>query len=127
MTDNEIKKALEQCGVSNCLGCPCNTCDENCLDLLTPAALDLINRQQAEIERLKAMVDAELDTIHDLGDDYERVLEEECELIQKTRMEAIEEFLDKFDKRCLDGGIYPGFIRNLLEIVKDDMVGEQDD
>lgn len=35
-----------------------------------------VKSQQAEIEKLKGMVGAELDTIHKLGDDYGRALEE---------------------------------------------------
>ena len=53
MTDNEIIKALERCSTSyNCGDCPyyCNA--EDCPDPLMNDALDLINRQKAEIERL---------------------------------------------------------------------------
>lgn len=55
MTDNEIIKALECCSSddANCDDCPANkycTNDDFCL---TGAILDLIKRQQAEIERLK--------------------------------------------------------------------------
>ncbi len=56
MTDNEIIKILENeadfdCGIccdngENCLG-------EECASLISRAALDLINRQKAEIEKLK--------------------------------------------------------------------------
>lgn len=54
--------------------------------------LQITEQQQKEIERLKAVADAELDTIHDIGEDYERVLEEEPILIQKAKAEAIKEF-----------------------------------
>lgn len=57
MTDNEIIKILENkadfdCGIccdngENCLG-------EECASLISRAALDLINRQKAEIKRLQA-------------------------------------------------------------------------
>jgi hypothetical protein len=62
VTDNEIKKALECCKATklhrHCLdfGCPfateygCNISSED----LRNEALDLINRQQAEIEKLRA-------------------------------------------------------------------------
>ena len=57
MTDNEIKKALECCSEHDYLcpkGCPLDSeeRDADC-KALTKHALDLINRQQAEIERLK--------------------------------------------------------------------------
>lgn len=55
VSDNEIIKALECCRSTSCYDCLCN--DENlCIDALLEYALDLINRQKAEIERLKADV-----------------------------------------------------------------------
>ena len=57
MTDNDIKKALECClgDIPPCTTCKyefgTNTVDE-CMGKLMQDALDLINRQQAEIERL---------------------------------------------------------------------------
>lgn len=53
MTDKEIIEALECCNTHRCVDCPYG-CD--CLDHLTGNALDLINRQRAEIERLKAEI-----------------------------------------------------------------------
>lgn len=54
MTDNEIIKALECCRkpVSDCVCCPVEY-GEACFDHLKTLALDLINRQKAEIDRLK--------------------------------------------------------------------------
>lgn len=57
MTDDEIVKALNCCGEDSsdlivCNKCP--LCDEaGCTDHLRDLALDLINRQQTEIEKLK--------------------------------------------------------------------------
>ena len=56
MTDNEIIKALEVCTseLQDCVLCPLlGNCDPLVLD---GQALDLINRQQAEIERLKKIL-----------------------------------------------------------------------
>jgi hypothetical protein len=57
MTDNEIIKALECCVktefISDCAKCEMFAID--CKDILIENALDLINRQKAEIERLQAM------------------------------------------------------------------------
>ena len=53
MTDNEIIKALEVCTseLQDCVLCPLlDNCDPLVLD---GQALDLINRQQAEIEKLQ--------------------------------------------------------------------------
>ena len=59
MTDKEIKKALECCkrdfSMRNCLDCPYNKeKSANCMSFMIEDALDLINRQQAGIEELKA-------------------------------------------------------------------------
>ena len=55
MTDNEIIKALECCANNICSECPCRKmfCSEN---IAIAYALDLINRQKAEIERLEDVV-----------------------------------------------------------------------
>ena len=55
MTDNEIIKALECCNTGNdCANCPLmRRTDINCGDTLKKEALDLIKRQQAEIEKVK--------------------------------------------------------------------------
>lgn len=56
MTDERVIKALEQCGniiVSSCKDCPFHKKhNANCVRELTKDALDLIKRQQAEIEAL---------------------------------------------------------------------------
>lgn len=55
MTDNEIIKALECCSHRNvdlpCEGCPAYSIAQMCMEDLMSDALDLINRQKAEIER----------------------------------------------------------------------------
>lgn len=75
MKDNEIIKALECCTRNGTLDvyrkdcdiCPLDDCNsENCVYITQTEALDLIKRQQAEIERLKSMNQAKLDMIHDL-------------------------------------------------------------
>lgn len=55
MTDNEIKKALEICIMGDCEICSCR-CGSvgDCRDALNKKSLDLINRLQAENERLRA-------------------------------------------------------------------------
>lgn len=56
MTDNEIKKAMECCanyGLLKCNKCPMRNDSKTCMYDLSKLALDLINRQQAEIDKLK--------------------------------------------------------------------------
>lgn len=55
MTDNEIIKALDCCSYGSefkCQECPANDCSLSCDSKLAKKALDLINRQNAEIEKL---------------------------------------------------------------------------
>ena len=57
MTESEIMKALECCtkhrSVTDCKKCPCFKTFVECNKFLTRNALDLINRKNAEIERLQ--------------------------------------------------------------------------
>ena len=58
MTDKEIIKALECCRkktvFEKCpIDCPMYKFDGDCFDLMQTDIIDLINRQQAEIERLQ--------------------------------------------------------------------------
>ena len=54
MTDKEIIKALECCKKDDCDNCPNDF--GNCCTNLAECSLDLINRKQAEIERLKKIL-----------------------------------------------------------------------
>ena len=54
MTDNEIIKALGCCGSENCRGCPYRNGECHRGNPMIRDALDLIKRQQAKIEMLKA-------------------------------------------------------------------------
>lgn len=58
-TDEQIIKALECCftndfGKTNCNKCAFYTATAKCMDDMQNAVIDLINRQKAEIERLKS-------------------------------------------------------------------------
>jgi chromosome segregation ATPase len=78
MTDNEIIKALECCAGNTeekCRECPFHKLKISCIDGLERNALDLINRQKAEIEELrKAKVVYE--TVDYSSGDLEDALEE---------------------------------------------------
>ncbi|MBP1546311.1 MAG: hypothetical protein J6A37_06905 [Oscillospiraceae bacterium] len=56
MTDSEIIELLETCGeIANCKKCSFYNAEKNnCLIKLNTYALDLINRQQAELEKAKS-------------------------------------------------------------------------
>lgn len=70
MTDNEIIKALECCANGKCGECP--LFKEDCGDdIICKIALDLINRQNAEIERLRKEVNLVSIQFQDLQERYE--------------------------------------------------------
>ena len=96
MTDEQIIKALECCYIG--MGNMCSKCSlskmEYCEYELHKCSLDLINRQKAEIERLKQeLEESELST-----DITETILEEKnkdiSDLIFKERSNAIMEFAE---------------------------------
>ena len=98
MTDNEIIKALECCVKGlECKNCPANPHKGNygyCTSLLLKDALDLINRQQAEIERLTA----ERDAMH-----QDVIAAEEYAWQCKTaKAESIKEFAERLKEKYLD-------------------------
>ena len=63
MTDEQIVEALKYCskGETKCFMCPLYNKTYHCVDMLAENALDIINRQQADNERLKRLL-AEADT-----------------------------------------------------------------
>lgn len=73
-TDEEVIKALECCANGECDECPYQD-DSPCKEYLNNAALDLINRQRAEIESLN-----------------EIVFTDRTEAIKMLKAEAIKEF-----------------------------------
>ena len=107
MTDNEIMKALECCTktefISDCAKCEMFAFD--CKDILIENALDLINRQKAEVERLEDKIfvlENDLEKAENLSDalgndidiklNYIYDLEEKIETVES---EAIKECLEK--------------------------------
>ena len=80
MTDNEIIKALKFCSEDSCNNCPAydeKIGIEECATKLSQNALDLINRQQAEIERY----------LHSI-----KLLEND---VATAKSEAIKEFVER--------------------------------
>lgn len=94
MTENDIIKVLECCSKSHCgvEKCPLNKNTANtkdCITQLSINALDLINRKNAEIERLKKENEAFAE------------LEQGCYVTgyKKIRAEAIKEFWGKLKEQ----------------------------
>lgn len=103
MTDNEIIKAM-QCVIGNDVKCsectyqkvlPFPSCRRKC----AKNALDLINRQKAEIEKLKQENDFFRKTI---TENAQRALEVTVEEIEKAKSEAIKEFAERLKEKCYE-------------------------
>lgn len=111
MTDNDIIKALEHC-FESCNGtCPYYKY-KDCRHRLYLNALDLIDRQKAEIEKLKKGINIELDNF---ASEYDN----------KIKAEAVKAFAERLKKRMgfcdLPNGIVRSHIDNLLK----EMVGDE--
>lgn len=118
-TDEEIKSSLEVIATTrNCNECKIRNCKWgtcNCSQITANAALDLINRQKAEIEKLK-------------GSTIVSNIMESQRIKREAKAEAYKEFAqiikDKwFDNRYDSPDIdFDDFIDNLLK----EMVGEKE-
>ena len=99
-TDEEVIKALEFC-VSNkytCDGCPCVEGKFECVTNEPKFALDLINRQRAEIESLtQNNISTKYPTrvLCSLGVIFTKSLEDYDKLIGDISAEAIKEFAER--------------------------------
>ena len=123
MTDNEIIKALECCtdeSYENCNECPYSTDTLSCERLkLLEDSLDLINRQKAEIERLKKEVSVARDAYISIQDRYEH-----------TKIEAYKEFAERLNEKAQIADCFDSYnmvvgthsIDNLLK----EMVGKEE-
>ena len=117
ISDDEIISSLEVIATTrNCSECKirnCNWGDCNCSQITANAAFDLINRQKAEIERLKHEREVLIEDIHHFVDKNNEQLEE-IEKLEKTisylegvcestpdkvRTEAIKEFAEKLKQK----------------------------
>ena len=103
ISDDEIISSLEVIATTrNCSECKirnCNWGDCNCSQITANAALDLINRQKAEIERLKECPKCiyEYD-----GKTTEYCVQGPCsnfKTVEQIKSEAIKEFAEKLNKR----------------------------
>lgn len=119
MTDKEIIKALEYCSkqgiTSECEKC---TVGKGCRSELIISALDLINRQQAEIERLQGTVEM-----------YEEERKYYFEMSKQKVAEAIKEVEVKIHEKLhqaeMHGNFEPVVTREMFDSVVKEMVGEQ--
>ena len=144
MTDNEIIKALECCKNSlsekdACRDCPLYEEEEvTCITILSKNALDLINRQKAEIDILIrkkdslrdeiAELQAENERLEDLsdqlGDDVDIKLNYIYDLkekLTKAKAEAIKEFAKLVTRRLNCNTSRGAYLLNIMNEVKKEM------
>jgi hypothetical protein len=121
MTDNDIKEALECCINDECEDCPLygeNHPDVygNCVQNTKRNALDLINRQQAEVENLKHNLKCVKDHKEGLIERLHKNLDDKCDkCIARDRAEAIKEFAKKLVNEV---GTIPLYDFNYVKITK---------
>ena len=139
LTDEEIISSLEVIATTrNCNECKIRNCKWetcNCSQITANVALDLINRQKAEIERLKECPKCVYE--YD-GEVTEYCIQGPCpnfKTVEQIKTEAYKEFAEKLEEKLCDcrtvsDGEYCGFdcgdihrtITNLLK----EMVGEKE-
>ena len=103
MTDNEIIKALECCAtdkMDDCFQCPYDNIvykpgNGGCVNRCRKDALDLINRQKAEIERLNVELKAMRGAVYSYKLESERLLQK----LQQAQSKAIKEFAERLKSK----------------------------
>lgn len=130
MTDNEIIKALECCINDDCDNCPdtFGNCEHNAMR----NALDLINRQKAEIEELQTDGETLAISLLNARKEIERLKDRNVELwgenrvaCKKAKSEAIKEFAERLkEKAYIDDGV-TGFQDMIVAIEDIDTLVEE--
>ena len=138
LTDTEIIKALECCvrddsGVQECDGCPYDIYD-HCTPKLRKATLDLINRLQAETERLLNLVKNQSLMIAEQDKEIKRLkkvqmqLDDLCKMHNIIKAEAYKEFAERLKENSIATFSWKGVVMveeidNLLK----ELVGEDNE
>lgn len=130
LLDAELKKSLERCILGeDCADCMFYSPTEECLNSLHRKSLDLINRQQAEIERLKPFEEkiSEFNS-HIRVEDmlvFASSLEEWLEFCDNLKAEAIKEFAERlkamYKVLCVDEGDWYSELDNLVKVMAGDI------
>ena len=133
LTPEEIKKALECCikPTSDCENCPYYK-KEECFDMAKRDALNLINRQQAEIENADFTIEQLTKGNLQLQAEIERLKENNKAIMQTiadVHTEAIKEFAERLkEKFAIFQYVSVVFYSKVISIIDNlvkEMVGEQ--
>ena len=130
MTDNEIIKALECCistNLNECYNCPFHKrCEDG--EVLEEQVISLINRQKAEIERLKGAVQEWVDG-KCISQKHLLMIGKSQNEIASIKAEAIKEFAESAEKKLLivkdeyKNFIEKGVVDDCIDTIKE-TVGE---
>ena len=145
MTDNDIIKALERCICKDNNALDCKSCPYNrmvgslCIDRTQEDALELINRQKAEIERLENDLEEMADRLSVLlwhatngklsKSNYTKeamiCAVDDCidDYCRDAEAEAIKEFRGKLWKK-LCTRVTPSFVFDFIRFVEEEMEKE---
>lgn len=101
MTDEQIIKALEHCTKDGCSGCPLYEPNiANCVKRIMVNALNLVERQKAEIADSKDEITELKKTNKHLSNEY-IALSKECDKL-KAEIERLTKLLDDKCDRCIE-------------------------
>ena len=102
MSDNEIIKALDICGhLEGCADCPLGYLEgvDKCMHTLLLNALGLINRQKAEIEKLKLLI---INNDEEQMSDTATRIKEEQERIQIEHVQSLKAQIEWLENKLFD-------------------------
>ncbi len=136
MTDEQIVKALECCGhQEECTICPLDDMGgiDKCLHTLLLNALDLINRQKAEIEEKDIEIDILIrkkeslcDEISELKAEVERlekILDKRCDVCPAVTT-AIKDFAYRLKESFRKNLMLSSYVRKMVDDLVKEMVGD---
>ncbi len=134
MTDNDIIKVLECCNKMDngkgCWQCPYRQYCPACLTKRNEDTIDLINHQQAEIERLKQLTESKPHCVTiGTADVYTEDYEEYEKLIATIATDVLTEFVETLKAKaypfpCAIGVEYAVTIRAIDETMKEAIGGD---
>lgn len=127
MTDEQIIKALECCGVKkDCAGCPKEKEPYGCYFVLCGGAFNLIERLQAEIERLRYILVNFMGEIFEWGNKNDvdtRIFaqiailgKEKDEAVKQIKSEARKEFAERLEVYKQRGTVH-GVVKYITDII----------
>lgn len=108
MTDKDIIKALECCNVeTDCKRCPLyKEHFTQCIDIACKNALDLITRQQAEIERLKTELDFAKAFRKETDAEFSLMRRKYGNMLKAAKSEAYKEFAERLKNEIISDTAY---------------------